>query len=152
VALQSAQKRQLEGEHTVSAVGANNAAHAHCGRAVEEAFGDQAVRLGDARQTAGDGEDAVVDALDDLADAGAHACLVAQVSDVLARLADDDAGLFRGDNGAQGELRVGVLLLGARGHVGLAVDGQAVELLGDTAGVLAGAGLGLFGGHGVGMA
>jgi hypothetical protein len=93
-----------------------------------------------------------VNALDDLADTSAHASLVAQVSNVLACLAYDDAGLLRRDNGAQGELRVGVLLLSARSDVGLAVNGKAVELLGDAAGILAGAWLRLFGGHVVGTA
>jgi hypothetical protein len=138
--------------HTVGAIGADQTAHAHCRCAVEEAFGDEAICLGDSGQTASNREHAVVDALDDLADAGAHARLVAQIGDVLARLANDDAGLLRGDNGAEGELRVRVLLLGARGNVGLAVHVQAVELLGDATSILAGSGLGLFGGHGVGMA
>jgi hypothetical protein len=133
---------------TMCAVGAHHAAHAHSRCAVEEALGDQAVCLGDTRKAARDREDAVVDALDNLADAGAHARLVAQVSDVLARLADNDAGLLGRDNGAQGELRVGVLLLGTRGHVGLAIHVEAVKLLGDAVGVLASASLGLFGGHG----
>lgn len=137
---------------TVSAVSADQSAHAHRRCAVEEALSHQAIRLGDARETASDREHAVVDALDDLADASAHTSLVAQVSDVLARLAYDHAGLFRGDNGTEGELRVGVLLLSARGSICLAVNVQAVELLGDTAGILAGTGLGLFGGHVVGMA
>lgn len=77
-------------------------------------------------------------ALDNLAHASAHACLVAQVGHVLACLPYDDAGLFGRDNGAESELRLGVLLLGARLHVAILVDGQALQRVGDLAGVLDG--------------
>jgi hypothetical protein len=134
----------------MSAVGADDTAHAHGRGAFEQALSNQAICLGDAREATSDGQDAVVDALNNLADAGAHTSLIAQVSDVLARLADDDSGLLGRDNGTQGELRLGVLFFSARGSFALAIDVEAFELVGDAAGVLAGAGLGLFGGHVVG--
>ena len=40
---------------------------------------------------------------DDLADAGLDAGLFAEVGDVFASLADDDAGVFGADEGAEGE-------------------------------------------------
>jgi hypothetical protein len=82
--------------------------------------------------------------LNDLADTGAHASLVAQVSNVLARLANNDTGLLGRNNGSQGELRLGVFLFGARGYFALTVDVEAVQLVGDAAGILTGTGLGLF--------
>lgn len=85
-----------------------------------------------------------MDTLDDLADAGAHTSLVAQVSDVLARLAYDYSGLLGRNNGSEGELRLGVLLFGARDYFALAVHVEAVQLVGDAASILTGAGLGLF--------
>lgn len=136
---------------TMSAVGANDAAHAHGRRALEQALGSQTVRLGDAREAARYRKDTVVDALDNLADAGAHTSLIAKVSDILASLAYDDAGFLGRDNGSERELRLGVLFFGARNHLALAVHVKAVELVVDTAGILAG--LGLLGRHGrVGMA
>lgn len=93
---------------TMSAVGANDAAHAHGRRALEQALGSQTVRLGDAREAARYRKDTVVDALDNLADAGAHTSLIAKVSDILASLAYDDAGFLGRDNGSERELRLGV--------------------------------------------
>jgi len=93
-----------------------------------------------------------MNALNDLADTSAHASLVAQVSDILACFANDDTGLLGRDNGSQGELRFGVFFFGARGYFALAVHVEAVKLVGDTAGILTGTGLRLFGGHDVGMA
>lgn len=60
----------------MSAVAADKTAHAHLRRAFKETFGDQAVCFGDAGEWAGDGQHAVVDALDDLADSSAHARLI----------------------------------------------------------------------------
>jgi hypothetical protein len=126
-------------QHTVGSISADNAAHAHCRCAVKQTFGNQAVRLGNTRQAAGDGQNTVVDALDDLADSSADASLIAQISNVLASLAYDDTRLFRRDNGTQGELRLGVLLLSAWGHVALTIDGKTIELISDAAGILTGA-------------
>ena len=60
----------------MGAIAANKTAHAHLGRAFEEAFRDQAVCFGDAGEWAGDGEHAVVNALDDFAHSGTHTRLI----------------------------------------------------------------------------
>jgi len=64
-----------------------------------------------------------VHALHHLAHAGLDAGLVAQVGHVLATLADDDTGFLGRDDGAQGELGLGVLLIRLGGR--LAVRAQA---------------------------
>jgi hypothetical protein len=90
-----------------------------------------------------------VNALHYLADTSAYASLVAQVSDVLACLANDDTSFLGGDDCAKCELRLGVLLLGARSGIScLAINVQALELIGDRIGIASGV-LGVFGGHAV---
>lgn len=134
---------------TVGSIAANDTAHAHCRCAIKQTLGDKTVGLGDARETASDGEHAVMNALYHLADTGAYASLVAQVGYILACLANDDTSFLGRDNGAQCELRLGVLLLGARGGIScLAIDVQALELVGDRIGIASGV-LGVFGGHAV---
>ena len=59
--------------------------------------------LGDILDVAADAQHTLVNALDDLADTRLDAGLLAQVGYVLAALADDDAGLLGGDEGAEGE-------------------------------------------------
>ena len=117
-----------KGMLTVGVGAGDDAAHAHLGNALQEAVGDEAVGLGDCVQLAQDGEDAVVDAGDNLADASADAGLVAQLGDVLTGLANDDACFLRGDDGSQGELGEGVLVVGARGSV---VGAEVAQRLGD---------------------
>src|SRR5690242_19457604 len=131
----------------MSAIAADNTAHSHGRRALEQTLGNKTVRLGDARQAAGDGEYAIVNACDNLADTGAYARLVAQVSDVLACLANDDAGFLGRDDRAEGELRLGILLLSARSGIGcLAIYVQTLKLIGDRIGIASGV-LRFFGGH-----
>ena len=129
---------------TVSVWGAHYASHAHLRRALDEAVGDEAIRVGDARERTGDGEDAVVHARDDFAHAGADACLVTQVGDILASLANDDASFLGGDNGTQSDLCLGVLFLGARVVVGV----EAAYLIGEVVDAGVNGGRGVFGGHG----
>lgn len=50
-----------------------------------------------------DGEDSLVDALDDLADPCLDACLVSDVRDILACFTDDDPSFLGADQGAKGE-------------------------------------------------
>ena len=50
-----------------------------------------------------DSKNTLVDAWDDLADAGLDARLVTEVCDVFTALADDDASIFCGDEGTEGE-------------------------------------------------
>lgn len=57
--------------------------------------------LGDAADVAGNGEDALVDARHHFGDASLDAGVLAEVSDVLALLADDDARIARADESPQ---------------------------------------------------
>lgn len=107
---------------TVGAVVLDDAAHADGGSALEERVGDDGVGARHGIASAGDGEDTVVDALDDLADASLDARLVPQVGDVLAALADDDAGFLGGDDCAEGELGLGVLLVRSRGRLAIGAE------------------------------
>ena len=54
-----------------------------------------------------------MDAGHDFADAGSYTSLVTQVGNVLACFANNDASLLGRDNGAEGDLLIGVLFLGA---------------------------------------
>lgn len=108
----------------MSSIALDNATHAHGGSTLEESAGDNGIGAGNGVATSGDGEDAVMDSLDDLGDASLDAGLVAEISDILAALANNDTGLLGRDNGAEGELGLGVLLIRLRG--GLAVGAEAV--------------------------
>lgn len=121
-----------------------NSTHAHLWRTVDQTVGDETIRIGDVAQCAGDGQDAVVGAGHDLANASADTRLVPEVGDVLAGLADDDAGFLGGDNGTDGELGLGVLFVGA----GLVVGVEPAKLVGEIvhAGVHGGRD-GIFGRH-----
>jgi hypothetical protein len=101
----------------VGAVVRYDAAHTHHWSALEEALGDDSVGLGDSFAATSDGQDAVVNTLDDLADTGLDTSLVSQFGDILASLANNDTGLLRGDDGTKGQLRLGVLLVGSLDHV-----------------------------------
>lgn len=90
------------------------------GGAVQQRLGDHGVRPRNTLEGTSDSQDTVVDTGDNLADASLDASLLAEISNILARLADDDSGLLGGNDGADGELRGGILLLGA-GSLVLAV-------------------------------
>lgn len=121
--------------------------HAHLRCTLDKAVRDEAIRIGDRGEGSSDSQDAVVDARDDLANAGADTSLVAQVSDILAGLANDDAGFLGGDDSAQSELGLVVLLFGARVLVLVGVEGT--ELVGDVVNTaVEGRGLDVLGRHG----
>ena len=104
----------------MSTVVGDDATHADGGSTVQQTLSHHGVGLGDTLDRAGHGQDSVMYTGDDLADAGLDAGLIAKVGDVLAGLADDDAGLLGGDDGTKGQLRLGVLVvgLGRTGSVG----------------------------------
>ena len=136
----------------MGAVSADQSAHAHLGCAIEQALGDEPVCFGDAAQAARDGQHAVVNTLNNLAYASADASLIAEVRDVLACLPYDNSCFFGRDNGAQGELRLGVLFFGARDYVDVVafIEREAIELLGDAISIMDSL-LGFFGRHDVEM-
>lgn len=108
----------------MGSIALDNAAHAHGGSTLEQGTRDHGIGAGNGIAATSDGQDTVVDALDNLGDAGLDASLVAKVGDVLAALANDDTGFLGGDNGAEGKLGLGVLFVRLRG--GLAVGTEAV--------------------------
>jgi hypothetical protein len=125
----------------------DDTAHAHLRRALDQAVGDKAIGVGNGGKRASDGENAVVDARDDLANAGADSGLVAEVGDVLASLANDHAGFLGGDDSAQSDLGLVVLLFGARVLSTIGVEGA--ELVGDVVDTTVDMrGLDVFGRHG----
>jgi hypothetical protein len=88
-------------------------AHTELGNALEQAIGNVTVGGSDSIQRAENGQDAVVDAGDDLADAGADTGLVTELGDVLASFSNNDACFLRGDDSSQSELGEGILVVGA---------------------------------------
>lgn len=126
---------------------ANDTSHTHLWCALDQTVGYESVRIGNAVQRARDGKHAVMHARNDLADAGADSSLVAQVSHVLAGLANNDAGFLGGDNGTESELRLGVFLLGA----GTILGGvERAHLIGNVVNAGVDGGGSIFGGHGGG--
>ncbi len=108
----------------MSAVALDDAAHAHGRGTLEESAGNDGVGSGDGVAFTGDGEDAIMDALNDLADTGFHTSLVTEVSDVLAAFSNDDTSLLGGDDGAERQLGLSVFLVRLRG--GLPVRAKAL--------------------------
>ena len=117
-------------ELTVSVGVGDYTTHAHLGCALDQAVRDKAISISNGCEGSSNGEDTVVDAGDDLADASANTSLVAKVGDVLAGLANDHTGFLGSDDGAESELSLVVLLLGARvlGAVGV----ERAKLVGDV--------------------
>lgn len=122
-----ARESQVGVKLTVSPIVLNNASHTHGRGAFEKSARDNGVGLRDSLAAASDGQDAVVDALNNLADASLDASLISEVGNVLATLADDDAGFLGGDDGAESQLSLGVLLVRLRG--GFAIRTEAVVKL-----------------------
>lgn len=125
---------------------AHDSAHAHLWSALDQTVGHESVRVGNTVQRARDGQDTVMHAWHDLADTSADSGLVAQVCDVLARLANDDAGFLGGDNGTEGELRLSVLFLGAGTILGV----EGAHLLAKVVNARVDGWGNVFGGHGGG--
>lgn len=96
-------KERGENALTMSPIVGNDTTHAHLGRTFQQALGDNRISPRSALQSSGDRQDSVVNARNHLAHASLDAGFIAQVGDVLARLANDHARLLGGDNGAQGQ-------------------------------------------------
>lgn len=109
---------------TVSTVVGDDAAHAHSRGAFEKSTSNNGISTRDGIAATGDGEDSIMDALNDLANTSLDASLVTEVGNVLATLADDDTCFLRRDDGTQSELSLGVLLVRLRGR--FAVGAKAV--------------------------
>lgn len=108
----------------MSSIALDDAAHAHGRGTLEEGTRDNGISAGNGVAATGNGEDTIMDTLDDLADAGLDSSLVAEVGDILAGLANDDASLLGGDNSAERQLSLSVFLVRLRG--GFAIRAEAV--------------------------
>lgn len=122
---------------TMSAGSGDKAAHSHHWSTLKESLGDNGVGLGDGIATSGDGEDTVVDTLNNLGDTGLDASLITEVGNILASLSNDNTSLLGGDNGAEGQLSLSVLLLSLWGWLSVwtktlavSTDVQAVHVVG----------------------
>jgi len=104
----------------MSSIVLNDSTHADCGSAFEQSSCHNGVGPRDSIAATSNGQDAIVNALHDFADAGLDASLLAQIGDVLSALSDDDTGLLGWDERAQSQLRLGVLFvrLGCRLAIG----------------------------------
>ena len=121
----------------MSSVALNNSSHAHRRGAFEQSSRNDGIRSGDGIAAAGDGEDAVVHALDDFADSGLDASLVTEIGDVLSTLSDDNASFLGRYDGTESELGLGVFLVCLRGGLAVRANSiinlQLVDGVGDVA-------------------
>jgi hypothetical protein len=107
---------------TVCAIALHHATHAHGRSSLEQGTGDNGVRPRNGVTSTRDGQDAIVDALDDLGDASLDSSLVAEISNVLATLSDDDASFLGGHYSSEGELGLGVFLVRLRGRLAIRTE------------------------------
>jgi hypothetical protein len=114
--------------HTVSVGVGGDAAHAELRDALEETIGDMTVGGSDSIQRAENSQDTIVDAGDDLADAGADTSLVTEFGNVLASFSNNDACFLRGDDSSQSKLSEGILVVSAgRGVFVVVFEVETVE-------------------------
>lgn len=104
------------------AVALNDATHTQGGSTFQQGAGNDHVCLGNGVASTGDGQDTVMNALDNLGDACLDSSLIAQLSNVLSTLADNDAGLLGGDNGADGQLCLSILFVCAGGRLAIGTE------------------------------
>lgn len=98
-------------------IGIDETTHAHLWCTIEQRLGDLAVGASDIVKRSSDGENTIVNTLNDLADSSADLCLLAEVCNIPALLADNDTCFLGGDNGSHGQGLGGILLFGALLHV-----------------------------------
>ena len=98
------------------------------GRIVQQVLGHHGIGPRDAIEGTVDGEYTIVHARNNLADASLDTGFVAEIGNVLARLADDDAGLLRRDYGTKGKGGSCIFLVGSGALVLAVVDMVLVDL------------------------
>lgn len=106
----------------MSSVVLDDTTHTDDGCALKEGSGNNGVCARNGIAAAGDGEDSVMDALNNLADASLYAGLITEISDVLAALSNDDTGFLGGNNGAQGQLSLGIFFVRLRGELAVGAE------------------------------
>lgn len=101
----------------MSAVALDDTTHSDGGSTFKESSSNDGISPRDGITATSDGENSIMNALNDLADAGFHTSLVAQVSNVLATFSNNDTRFLGGNNGAQGKLSLSVFLVRLRGKL-----------------------------------
>jgi hypothetical protein len=76
------------------AIVVDDSSHAHLGNTLQQTLCDHAICLGDATERACDGQDTIMYTRHNLGNAGTNASLIAQVSDILSGLANDDTSFL----------------------------------------------------------
>lgn len=108
----------------MSPIALDHASHTHSRGTLQQSASDNGVGTRDSVATASDGQNTVVNTLNDFANTGLDTCLISKIGDVLATLANNDTGFLGRDNCTKGELGLSVLLFRLRGR--LAVRSEAV--------------------------
>lgn len=136
------------------AVGIDETAHAHLGCTVEERLGDLAIGASDIVERPSNGENTVMNTLNDLADSSADLGLLAEICNIPALLSNYDTGLLGRDDGTHGQGLCGILLFCALWHILAGWTAVHVETahawdnVGDVKGVCSWGGCGFcFDGH-----
>lgn len=101
------------------AIALNDATHAQGGGAFQQGASNNHVCFGNGVASTGDGQDTVMNALYNLGNTSLDSSLVAQLSNILSALANDDSSLLGGDNGADSQLCLGVLFICAGGWLAI---------------------------------
>lgn len=101
----------------MSAVALDDTTHSDGGRTFEESSSNDGISPRDGITATSDGENSIMDTLNDLADAGFHTGLVTKVSNVLAALSNNDTRFLGGNNGTQGHLSLSIFLVRLRGEL-----------------------------------
>ena len=96
--------------------------HTNDGGAFEEGSGNNGVGARNGIAPAGDGENSVMNALHNLANASFYAGFITEVSDVLAAFSNDDTGFLGGNDGAQGQLSLGIFFVRLRGELAVGAE------------------------------
>lgn len=123
----------------MSAVALDDAAHADSGCALEKSPGNDGVGPRDGITASSDGEDTVVNALDDLANTGFYASFITEVGNILAALSNDNTSFLGGNNGAQSQLSLGIFFVRLRGELAVGAKSlvhlQLVQRVHDVAAI-----------------
>lgn len=106
----------------MSAVALDDTAHSDGGRTFQKGSSNDGVGPRDGIAATGDGENSIMNTLNDLADTGLHSSFVTKVSNVLAALSNNDTRFLGGNNGAQGQLSLGIFLVRLRGKLPIGAE------------------------------
>lgn len=117
----------------MSSVVGDDTSHSHGRGTFQQSLCDDGISLGGALQSSSDGQDTVMNTLNNLAHASLDSGLITEVSDVLATFADNDTSFLGGHDGADGQNSLRIFFLGLGDSIGIALtDVQSVETIIDS--------------------